>query len=64
MSLCQRCRLRHAQERGLCRRCRRTLGEWPPRREPQPRLMAVHLAPPLRTRLIGGVEYEVVFDGT
>jgi predicted amidophosphoribosyltransferase len=76
--LCKRCGVRYKQFNGLCRQCGRELGVVTPlmvqlRRRlirPAPDFLlsiapqrAPVDPPPIRTRIIDGVEYDIVWDG-
>lgn len=73
MSQCSRCRERYAQRDGLCRRCGREAGVYTMNtREMEAERLRKHqpkwkVEPRQRVnpvRVVQGVEYEVVFDGT
>ena len=67
---CSCCGIRWPQDRtGLCRRCKRAVGIVDAEQSRSERQRPVFRVPepearPLRTALIDGVEYEVMFDGT
>ena len=62
---CYRCHRKWAQKGGMCRLCGREAGLY--RDQPMQDVSRGPIqreVPPPRTRIIEGVEYEIVFDGT
>lgn len=71
-SLCERCGRRYKQDGQLCRSCAKETGAFTTCQAADRAHVAAHLPPPVivrearpsRTRIVNGVEFEVVWDGS